>query len=430
MVCVRAYAYAMISPPRGPRWLRPTELLLAATCVALAWSLRLRVAEVAAKRTEIQALHRRRRRLQQLQTSGCTAVTSSPEGLIAPVQVASVDEHGALFVPRTTKEIFIEIGCSDRDTMDERELPASPNAFLIAFEPMIDKYAVLLARGSSRYFNKGGTDRAVPVGFHHKRGVVLPLAVSPAGGMLSFNVAQTAGCSSLAKLSPHGRWGSICRASLERRRVPSITLTAALRLAGAVKGALPVSKLKIDAQGVDFDLINSTDPALLRSRVVTIELEVRATSSRCGPLYHGQPGCDEVVEHMRRIGFIATDLCPAPGGRRSDEGTSCERSILFRRKTPQSARGGGGEEGADTTDALSATRREEASAPVVEVPPSRRVDLGLRDPPRRCSTHRGRPRACLASKVCNISPPAVIGWCRLCRYAQESGACTAGNWST
>lgn len=53
----------------------------------------------------------------------------------------------------------------------------------------------------------------------------------------------------------------------------------------------------LSTQGVDFELVRSTRPALLRKRVANIELEVRA--SDCEPLYEGQAGCDDVVQCTR-----------------------------------------------------------------------------------------------------------------------------------
>lgn len=48
-------------------------------------------------------------------------------------------------------------------------------------------------------------------------------------------------------------------------------------------GSLPFKRLKIDAQGVDFNLIKSVEPELLRRRVASIQLEARTV--QCNPLY-------------------------------------------------------------------------------------------------------------------------------------------------
>ena len=70
-------------------------------------------------------------------------------------------------------------------------LERAPDAFLLAFEPLLDKYATLLARGGPRFNGRGVVDRAVPLGHHHPRAVVLPIAVAPARATRS--AAATAG---------------------------------------------------------------------------------------------------------------------------------------------------------------------------------------------------------------------------------------------
>eukprot|EP00900_Chrysochromulina_parva_P006722 jgi/Chrpa1/16050/Chrysochromulina_OHIO_Genome00006609-RA len=104
-------------------------------------------------------------------------ITIIGEHLLTTVHVAQVTPEGAIVVPPGTRRILFEIGCSDRDTMDEAELAKYNDSFLISFEPLLDKYARLLERGNIRY-NRQQVDRATPLGHHHARGVVLPLAVS------------------------------------------------------------------------------------------------------------------------------------------------------------------------------------------------------------------------------------------------------------
>ena len=184
-----------------------------------------------------------------------------------------------------------------------RSHPAVPES---SFEPLLDKYAVLLARGSTR-FNNHTRDRAVPLGRHHRQGIVLPIAVSPNGGPVNFTVGTTAGCSSMMPLAnARAAAAAWCGSQLETRRVPSISLPTAIGLLG---DTLPISFLKIDAQGADFELIRVTPPALLRSRVSLIGMEAR--SPTCPPLYQGQATCDVVAKYMRSIGFRSRGAaCP------------------------------------------------------------------------------------------------------------------------
>ena len=141
----------------------------------------------------------------------CEGFSATDSGVFATTQVVGLS-GGVIRVPPNTTELLVEIGCSDFHTLDEDELDLRPGAFLVAFEPMLDKYAVLLARGSERMVDREfpapggpgrrrqGEDQAIPLGHHHRRGVVLPLAVSVDGGPTQMRVTKVAGCSSL--LSP------------------------------------------------------------------------------------------------------------------------------------------------------------------------------------------------------------------------------------
>ena len=223
------------------------------------------------------------------------SVSTLGGSLTARLQLAHTTQTGAIQMPATTRHVLIEVGCSDRDTLDQDPIFTEDAAsFLISFEPLVDKYAVLLGRGTARFHGRT-TDRSVPLGHHHARGVVLPFALSPRGGPTSFHVSKIAGCSSY--LDRTDRSWAACSNVREQRTVPSITLADALGLAGS----LPVRYLRLDAQGADYALIRATDPGLLRTRVERISMEIVA--SDCRPLYAGQARCDEVVQYMRSIGF-------------------------------------------------------------------------------------------------------------------------------
>ena len=78
---------------------------------------------------------------------------------------------------------------------------------------MVDKWAILLARGTPRYFGEGSVDQAVPLGHHHQRGVVLPMAITERGGPVTFNVGSVAGCSSVLAVNTSTTWGKWCAQS-------------------------------------------------------------------------------------------------------------------------------------------------------------------------------------------------------------------------
>ena len=60
--------------------------------------------------------------------------------------------------------------------MDTEVLPLEPNAFLVTCEPLIDKYARGLTRRAPAAAVYDGHE---PLGKHHDRGMILPIAVAP-----------------------------------------------------------------------------------------------------------------------------------------------------------------------------------------------------------------------------------------------------------
>ncbi len=274
------------------------------------------------------------------------APESSNGGLFATVEIAKIDNNGSIRMPPDVRDVVIEIGCSDRNTLDDEHLPFRPSSFLISFEPLVDKYASLLAKANFR-FNHGLKDLATPLGHHDPHGVVLPIAVSAEGGPANFSVSSVSGCSSLMEINANTTWGKWCIDRTERRSIQTISLDQAVRYAGN----RPVSRLKIDAQGVyrrrghlagmdcsgailalplcvgyasaglDFQIIRAASPATL-SKISKIQMEVR--SSSCPPLYHGQESCEEVERAVAKLGFQAANRCPT-----GSAATACEADLFL-----------------------------------------------------------------------------------------------------
>ena len=93
---------------------------------------------------------------------------------------------------------------------------------------MVDKYAVLLARGERQHGEKS-IDKGVRLGQFHPRGTLLPFAVSVDGGQQNFKASKLAGCSSLLNFTSRevmgnkGDWAPFCRNILEERVVDTIS---------------------------------------------------------------------------------------------------------------------------------------------------------------------------------------------------------------
>jgi hypothetical protein len=256
--------------------------------------------------------------------------------LTANVEVAELNANGSIRLDgellTTLRYAALEIGCSDRDTMDGQWLPRHPDAFLLSFEPLLDKYAVLLSRGTRRAHGDL-KDKSTPLGHHAARAVVLPLAISPHGGPVAFRVHRTAGCSSMLPVNRAATWAPWCSKQVAVRKVPSITLSAAIAL---VPAHLPIALIKIDTQGMDLALVRSCDPALLRSRVLAMTIEVR--SPACTALYETQEDCHAAVAYMRSLAFHNTTACPGEqgrgDGRRGSKSGACETALTFRSHAP------------------------------------------------------------------------------------------------
>ena len=230
-----------------------------------------------------------------------------PGGLIANsgMQVAIIDDFGRLSIPLGTTHLQIEVGCSNMATIDESpEFEARKTDFLISFEPLLEMYAEILARGHRRFHNSS-RDLAIPLGHHHQRGVILPFAISEHGGPMLMEVRRHAGCSSLLPLEPRERqhalsWNhseSHCADVLETRSVLSISTT---ELDSLLPPGLPIRLLKVDAQGMDLLLLR-TLPSSLLQRVSVVQLESR--HERCPPLYTGQENCSRVHDFFTSRGF-------------------------------------------------------------------------------------------------------------------------------
>ena len=163
-------------------------------------------------------------------------------------------------------------------------------------------------------------DSLEPLGQHHDRGFILPFAVAPVAGngeLRDLNVGGNSGCASL--LTPdrkrhHGgnSFGIWCDESGQSdkslsdsrsgsRSVWTVSLRQILEWIDR-----PVEFSKIDAQGMDLEIVTSGGSMLhLLERVL---LEV--VSDDCKPVYVKQPRCSEVVERMGKLGF--KPLTPIP----------------------------------------------------------------------------------------------------------------------
>ena len=62
------------------------------------------------------------------------------DALVVPLHVLHMP-GGRIPVPNRTRELLVEVGTNAFDTWDQQILPKREGAFLVAFEPLVDKYA-------------------------------------------------------------------------------------------------------------------------------------------------------------------------------------------------------------------------------------------------------------------------------------------------
>ena len=122
------------------------------------------------------------------------AVELTNSSLTARMQIATLTA-GRLNIPRQVKYVLLEAGCSDMDTLMQDVLPSHPEGFTLSLEPLLDKYSFHMGNASAQYHGMNGIDMASPLGHASRRAVMLPLAVSEAGGLQTIHVSPVAGCS-------------------------------------------------------------------------------------------------------------------------------------------------------------------------------------------------------------------------------------------
>lgn len=208
-------------------------------------------------------------------------LSRAQEQLVVPIHVATLDAAGRLAIP-ADKYLVVEVGANTQNTVDQTLLPVNADAFVLTFEPLLDKYGSLLARNSA-------PDTYSPLGFHHPRGIVLPMAIASGEPFAwrSLRVHDVDGCSSLLE--------GDCGSFIETRGVPTVPLRHVLDV---WLGGRRVDYVKIDAQGADLDVVRSAGPSL--RAVASLSVEVPADGS---PTYAGELTCSAMLDELALLGL-------------------------------------------------------------------------------------------------------------------------------
>lgn len=163
---------------------------------------------------------------------------------------------------------------------------------MVSFEPLLHQYAALAG---------GSADKLASLGRQHDRGIILPFAIAPTEGVSKLYVAGTGDfCASLLQPDKGSESNEDCANplhTLEVRHVPGIRLDTVL---GKWLGnGMPVDFLKLDARGLDVEVLRSAAEHLPRIRRV----QLAVLGNRCERTYKGSPLCSEVVKSMQELGY-------------------------------------------------------------------------------------------------------------------------------
>ena len=230
----------------------------------------------------------------------------STGALMATTTVARLTPSGHLLLPPGIQEVQIDVGTNSQGYLR----PSSSRVFVLGFEPLLDKYATMLSRGTKALGHGGARSPIVPnagwPGRVANTHMVLPYAISTGNGFADFHISEVDGCSSMQALraSNDSRYPrhvtQHCSREAELRRVPTISLHFVLQR--LIPPELPVTLLRVDAQGHDLAVVQSA--GRLAPRIAQARLE--AYPDDCPPFYEGQPLCTQIVAGMRALGFKYT----------------------------------------------------------------------------------------------------------------------------
>ena len=218
----------------------------------------------------------------QINCSENANVISGSEPILPIEAVSSTSEEAPILldIPKTTKEIVINVGTSVDPILPSPEM--GPCAKCIAVEPIV------------------GHNIA-----QHPQVSVVHAAVSERSGVMSMNVYNNgAESSSLAKPSASQYWNANSdRGDGRTIIVPVITLSS---LISAVPNTTQISLLKTDMQGFDFVAIKEAG-SILKQRVRHIMTEVWMNDHYT---YHANNDlCRDFLPFMTELGYeLAPDI--------------------------------------------------------------------------------------------------------------------------
>jgi FkbM family methyltransferase len=216
-----------------------------------------------------------------------------------------LNDHGYIPMPNITKRVWIDVGSNSdsflgscgpcrrsywpnrsRLTLKE-EFQQSNDLFVIAIEPNIDFY---------EYLSK--IPRLIPI----------MAAIFTVEGTRAFYEYAATGCSSLLEPNPNidkklskYDWFDVCTKIKKTTGVSTLRLETILSI---IDPSLNIELLKVDAQGVDLDVVKSGGKQLRRIGKIIIETQIdNSKKNESNILYKNGNTAVETLEYMQAEGF-------------------------------------------------------------------------------------------------------------------------------
>jgi len=181
--------------------------------------------------------------------------------------------------PTGVTRVWLDVGAHREAMMTRPSLLEQQDLVVIAFEPLYDNWGELNIKK------------------HHERLYSIPAAVSSKEGYQEFRRAGTDMCSSLKGVNPEAvrkDWPGGCTETSLTYEVPTLRLDTVIKM---IPPEMTIEFLKVDAQGSDYDVIQSAGSELTRVGCAVIEVQLLR------PLYADSANEEKFKELFSKSGF-------------------------------------------------------------------------------------------------------------------------------
>lgn len=173
---------------------------------------------------------------------------------------------GNIKLPDSIKTVMIDIGARDSDYLSVMEERADKDVALILFDPLPDSN-IPLSRRVAKYSMRNRDEEYYWLDNTKSRQVFLVrAAMGENEGIVDFNIAEGAACSSILKTSSKNKFW--CADVKETIEVPIVTLKDLLKL---IPASINQIHVKIDTEGADLAVLRGAGDSIQRVESIVIE---------------------------------------------------------------------------------------------------------------------------------------------------------------